>query len=262
MPQPILIVMHQETSTPGRVGHALRARGFPLDMRRPRFGDPLPGDHGRACRRHHLRRPDERQRHRRFRPPRDRLAGGAAAGEEAVSRHLPRRPDAGAVISAAGCSGIPTAMPRSATTRSGRPRSDARSAIPGPSRSTSGTGKASTCRSAPSCWRRATSFPVQAFRYGGRAYALQFHPDVTHAMMCRWTTRGHERMADAQRQAARSRISPTARSTIRPAAPGSRRSSTIGWRNQDGRRSKRPPADAAALGGKRAADAAYSDTTT
>ena len=37
------------------------------------------------------------------------------------------------------------------------------------------------------------SFPVQAFRYGGPAYALQFHPDVTHAMMCRWTTRGHER---------------------------------------------------------------------
>ena len=39
---PILIVMHQETSTPGRVGHALRQRGYPLDMRRPRFGDPLP----------------------------------------------------------------------------------------------------------------------------------------------------------------------------------------------------------------------------
>ena len=42
MLQPILIVMHQETSTPGRVGHALRERGYPLDMRRPRFGDPLP----------------------------------------------------------------------------------------------------------------------------------------------------------------------------------------------------------------------------
>jgi len=38
------------------------------------------------------------------------------------------------------------------------------------------------------------SFPVQAFSYGGTAYALQFHMDVTHATMCRWTTRGHERM--------------------------------------------------------------------
>ena len=36
------------------------------------------------------------------------------------------------------------------------------------------------------------TFPVQAFRYGS-GYALQFHPDVTHATICRWTTRGHER---------------------------------------------------------------------
>jgi len=40
--QPILIVLHQETSSPGRVGHALKGRGYPLDIRRPRFGDPLP----------------------------------------------------------------------------------------------------------------------------------------------------------------------------------------------------------------------------
>ena len=39
---PVLIVLHQETSTPGRVGNALRALGHPLDIRRPRFGDPLP----------------------------------------------------------------------------------------------------------------------------------------------------------------------------------------------------------------------------
>jgi GMP synthase (glutamine-hydrolysing) len=36
---------------------------------------------------------------------------------------------------------------------------------------------------------------VQAFRYAGAAYALQFHPDVTHAIICRWTTRGHERLS-------------------------------------------------------------------
>ena len=40
--RPILIVLHQETSTPGRVGNALRALGHGLDIRRPRFGDPLP----------------------------------------------------------------------------------------------------------------------------------------------------------------------------------------------------------------------------
>ena len=42
MLQSILIVLHQETSTPGRVGHALRQRGYPLDVRRPALGDPLP----------------------------------------------------------------------------------------------------------------------------------------------------------------------------------------------------------------------------
>ena len=42
MNQPVLLILHQEHSTPGRIGHALRKRGFPLDIRKPRFGDPLP----------------------------------------------------------------------------------------------------------------------------------------------------------------------------------------------------------------------------
>jgi GMP synthase (glutamine-hydrolysing) len=40
--RPVLIVLHQEHSTPGRVGHRLIERGYQLDIRRPRFGDPLP----------------------------------------------------------------------------------------------------------------------------------------------------------------------------------------------------------------------------
>src|SRR5450755_343839 len=39
---PVLIILHQETSSPGRVGNVLRALGYNLDIRRPRFGDPLP----------------------------------------------------------------------------------------------------------------------------------------------------------------------------------------------------------------------------
>src|SRR5260221_3199022 len=39
---PVLIVLHQETSGPGRVGNALRAVGHRLDIRRTRFGDSLP----------------------------------------------------------------------------------------------------------------------------------------------------------------------------------------------------------------------------
>ena len=48
---PVLLVLHQETSSPGRVGNALRALGYRLDIRRPRFGDVLPStldDHAGA----------------------------------------------------------------------------------------------------------------------------------------------------------------------------------------------------------------------
>src|SRR5260370_13672440 len=38
----ILIVLHQEHSTPGRVGFALRAMGARLDIRRPSLDEPLP----------------------------------------------------------------------------------------------------------------------------------------------------------------------------------------------------------------------------
>lgn len=40
---PVLIVVHQETSDPGRIGDELRALGHPLDIRRPCIGHPLPG---------------------------------------------------------------------------------------------------------------------------------------------------------------------------------------------------------------------------
>ena len=38
----VLIVLHQEHSTPGRIGAALRAMGARLDIRRPCLGEPLP----------------------------------------------------------------------------------------------------------------------------------------------------------------------------------------------------------------------------
>jgi len=40
--RPVLIVLHQEHSTPGRVGHMLEARGLRLDVRRPAMGQKLP----------------------------------------------------------------------------------------------------------------------------------------------------------------------------------------------------------------------------
>lgn len=42
MAQTILIVLHSEVSTPGRIGNELMRRGYQLDMRRPCLGDRLP----------------------------------------------------------------------------------------------------------------------------------------------------------------------------------------------------------------------------
>ena len=47
----ILVVLHQELSSPGRVGHLLMESGYDLDIRRPPLGDPLPetlADHAGA----------------------------------------------------------------------------------------------------------------------------------------------------------------------------------------------------------------------
>lgn len=41
-PARILAVLHQETSSTGRVGQILAQRGFEIDIRRPPLGDPLP----------------------------------------------------------------------------------------------------------------------------------------------------------------------------------------------------------------------------
>ena len=38
-------------------------------------------------------------------------------------------------------------------------------------------------------------FEAQAFSYGRGAYGLQFHPEVTYAMMCKWTVRGVDRLS-------------------------------------------------------------------
>ncbi len=41
-PKPILVVLHQEQSTSAHVGQTLVRQGHALDVRKPRFGDPLP----------------------------------------------------------------------------------------------------------------------------------------------------------------------------------------------------------------------------
>ena len=197
---PVLIILHKENSTPGRIGNALRDLGFSLDIRRPRFGDPLPetmAGHAGAV-----------------------IFGGPMSAndkEDYIRREiewikvpLERASRISGSVSAHRCWRPVRRQSLVPSRRAGRDRllSDL-----------SDRSWPANFRSLAEHvyqWHRegfdlpaggeliatGDTFPTQAFRYGS-GYGLQFHPDVTHAMMCRWTTRGHERM---QLPGAKSRV--------------------------------------------------------
>jgi GMP synthase (glutamine-hydrolysing) len=190
--RPVLIVLHQETSTPGRVGNALRLLGHPLDVRRPRFGDPLPetlDDHAGAV-----------------------IFGGPMSAndpDDYVRREIdwiavPLREDRPFLGICLGAQMLAVQLGARVA-----PHPEGRAQIGYyPIRPTA-AGRA-ICADWPDHvyhWHRegfelpagsellaeGSDFPVEAFREG-HSFGFQFHPDVTTAMMHRWTTRGHERL--------------------------------------------------------------------
>jgi GMP synthase (glutamine-hydrolysing) len=194
MPAPVLIVLHQEHSTPGRLGHALKTRGYPLDIRRPRFDDPLPetlADHAGAIV---------------FGGPQSANDPDAFIGREIDWIEVPlkeKKPFLGI------CLGAQMLARHLGTRVDIHPEGQVECGYY-PIRPT-GAGLF-VCAHWPDHvyqWHRegfelptgsellaeGDAFPVQAFRHGRCAYGIQFHPEVTHAMMCRWTARGQERMA-------------------------------------------------------------------
>ena len=68
-----------------------------------------------------------------------------------------------------------------------------RSARTGRITSITGTARDFELPAAPNCWPKATIFRCRRIQHG-HAFGFQFHPDVTYAMMHRWTTRGCDRM--------------------------------------------------------------------
>jgi GMP synthase (glutamine-hydrolysing) len=189
---PVLIILHQETSTPGRVGNVLRALGHGLDIRRPRFGDPLPktlDGHAGAV-----------------------IFGGPMSAndpDDFVRREIDwiavplreQRPLLGICLGAQ-----MLAMQLGAKVA---PHPEGRAEIGYyPIRPT--PAGLEICPDWPADvyhWHRegfelpagaellaeGGDFPNQAFQ-SGHAFGIQFHPDVTYAMMHRWTTRGCARL--------------------------------------------------------------------
>ena len=192
MLKPVLVVLHQEHSTPGRLGNALRQLGYPLDVRRARFGDPLPdtmAEHAAAI-----------------------IFGGPMSANDAdefIRREIAwigvplmeRKPFLGICLGAQMCArhlgGRVFRHPEGRAEIGYYPIRPTQAGL-------------AVVDVWPECvyqWHRegfdlpggaellaaGNTFEVQAFRYD-RAFALQFHPDVTHAMIHGWTTRNHDRM--------------------------------------------------------------------
>ena len=193
MTAPILIILHQEHSTPGRLGHALIGRGFTLDIRRPRFGDPLPktmADHAGAV---IFGGPQSANDEDEFiRRETDWLAVplrdgkpflGICLGAQMLARHL------GASVFCHADGHVEVGYYPVRPTKAGLDLCEA-----WPSYMYQWHREGFDLPSGTELLAEGDTFSVQMFRAGSSAYGIQFHPEVTHAMMCRWTTRGHARM--------------------------------------------------------------------
>ena len=192
----VLIVLHQAHSTPGRVGLALRAMGVRLDIRRPSLDEPLPktleAHDGVVVFGGPMSANDDSDWIRReigwLEVPlaEDKPTLGICLGAQMLARTLGAR-----VFNF----------------------EDHRSEIGYFPIEPNATGEALCGAPFPRCvyqWHSdgfdvpqgaellatgGTDFPNQAYRYGRSAVGLQFHPEVTYHMMCKWTLRGAERLS-------------------------------------------------------------------
>ena len=196
----ILIILHQENSTPGRVGYLLEQRGFRLDIRRPRFGDPLPDsmeDHaGVVIFGGPMSANDEdafvRQEIDWISVP---LQAGApflgiCLGAQMLSRQL------GGQVELHPCGLVERGYYEIEPTDAGRALFD------WPQKVYQWHKEGFSLPHGAE--RLATSgyFSNQAMRYGNSAYGIQFHPEVTLQMMHQWTTvaADHLSVAGARRR--------------------------------------------------------------
>jgi GMP synthase (glutamine-hydrolysing) len=184
--KPVVIVLHQLHSTPGHVGRLLQARGHPLDIRRPRYGDPLP-----ETLEHHAGAV---------------IFGGPMSANDA-DEYLKVETDwiGVALKENKPFFGICLGAQMLARHLGGRVYLGRDGAIEVGYHDISPLAVAGPCIEIPSRvyqWHKEGfdlpsgamlaaasngAFPNQAFTVGRAAVGVQFHPEITYAQVCRWT---------------------------------------------------------------------------
>lgn len=190
--KPVLVILHQEHSTPGRIGRMLLDRGFPLDIRRPRFGDPLPESlethHGAIIFGGPMSANDEdeyvRQEIEWTKVPlkEEKPFFGICLGAQVLARqlgaHVDFHPEGKVEVGY---------YPMRAT-------AEGKKLCNWPDHVYEWHREGFDLPTGAVLLAEGDCFPHQAFRYGKSAFAFQFHSELTHHMMCRWTTRGAARL--------------------------------------------------------------------
>jgi GMP synthase (glutamine-hydrolysing) len=187
----VLIVLHQERSSPGRVGQMLHDHGFDLDIRRPPLGEELPetlDEHAGVV-----------------------IFGGPMSAndtDEFVRREtdwlsVPLREDKPFLGICLGAQmlvnhlGGKVAGHHEGKVEIGwyplKPTEEGRSLMHWPEMVYQFHREGFTLPEGATLLATAETYPNQAFRYGRNAWGIQFHAELTRAMMQRWVVRGAHR---------------------------------------------------------------------
>lgn len=189
---PVLIILHQEHSTPGRIGWMLQGMGYALDIRRPVLGDQLPA----SLEQHagaiifggpmSANDPDDfiKQEIDWIEIPLKEAKPylGVCLGAQMLSKHLGGTvsPHPDGLVEIGYC-------PLTAV-------NGGCSFAPLPGRVYQWHREGMTLPKDAQCQARSDRFDNQAFRYGPAAFGIQFHPEVTRLMMHRWTVKAAQRL--------------------------------------------------------------------
>ncbi|MEX0406002.1 glutamine amidotransferase [Aquibium sp. LZ166] len=187
----ILIVLHQELSSPGRVGHLLIEGGFDLDIRRPPLGDPLPDtlEHhaGAVVFGGPMSANDKDEFVRRETDwlavplKEDKPFLGICLGAQMLVNHLGGKVE-GHQDGLVEIGWYPI-----------RPTEAGEELLQWPEMVYQFHREGFSLPQGATLLAGAEAYPNQAFRYGANAWGIQFHAELTRAMMQRWVVRGAQR---------------------------------------------------------------------